>query len=297
MTDYEEYDRRPGRRRRKSHAFGWILFFILLAALLFLFMGSQPTKGDGLAGHSTILIAGTDAEGYRTDTIILLSVDKTSGDVSLLSIPRDTHVDAPYDVPKINSACGYGGGGKGGMEELMTQVTKLIGFRPDGYALIDLDAFVKIVDLMGGVDFDVPMDMHYYDPTQGLNINLSAGFQHLSGEEAIQLVRFRSGYAMADITRTEVQRDFVQAAMEQWFTAKNALKFPLLLGIVASGTETDLSIRNITWLGRGAMACDLGAITTDILPGAPQYIGSGSYYVADPGAVDSLMRERYNPNY
>lgn len=73
-------------------------------------------------------------------------------------------MDARYSVPKINSACGFAGGGKDGMEELMTQVSKLTGFMPDGYALVDLDAFVKIVDLMGGVDFNVPMDMRYSDP-------------------------------------------------------------------------------------------------------------------------------------
>lgn len=292
---YEREPRPPRRHRRRGHGVLSWLVLILAAALVYVCIGSQPKADpDNAAGHSTILIAGTDKDGYRTDTLMLLSIDKNDRALRLLSIPRDTHVDAPYSVPKINSACGYAGGGKAGMAELMTQVTKLVGFKPDGYALVDLDAFVKIVDLMGGVDFDVPMDMRYSDPSQGLEIKLSAGKQHLDGAEAIQLVRFRSGYAMADITRTSVQRDFVKAAFTQWANVKSVVKLPVLMGILRKNVTTDLSAANMMWLCRAILSCGVSNMTTDILPGTPAYIGRGSYYVADPDAVAALMAN-YNP--
>lgn len=301
MSDYESYERepRPNRRRRRHGSAGWIIFFIIAAAVAWLVVGKQPmskTSGAGAreSGKSTILIAGTDRDGYRTDTIMLLSIDKGERALRLLSIPRDTYVDAPYSVPKINSACGYAGGGRDGMYELMTQVTKLIGFEPDGYALVDLDAFVKIVDLMGGVDFDVPMDMQYYDPAQRLNINLMAGQQHLDGSQAIQLVRFRSGYAMADITRTSVQRDFVKAAFTQWASVKNAVKLPVLINIVRQNVTTDLSLGNMMWLGRAVLSCGVSDMATDILPGKPGYIGGGSYYLSNPDKTAELMQS-YSP--
>ena len=307
MDDYEELDQgeleprpRRRRRRRRSGRGVRIIVLLLLAAAVWFVWGKQPvrdTDGAGTreAGRCTILIAGTDKEGYRTDTIMLLSLDARGGEARLLSIPRDTHVDAPYSVPKINSACGYAGGGKDGMEELMTQVKGLLGFMPDGYALVDLDAFVKIVDLMGGVDFDVPMDMHYSDPSQGLDIELSAGQQHLDGSQAIQLVRFRSGYAMADITRTQVQRDFVKAALTQWVSLKNVLKLPVLVNIMRENVTTDLSVRNMFWIGRTLLRCGVGDMQTDILPGSAKYIGRGSYYVADPDGVAALMKASYSP--
>ena len=84
------------------------------------------------------------------------------------------------------------------------------------YAMVNFDVFARVVDLFGGVDFDVPVDMDYEDPYQDLYIHLKAGEQHLNGEEALQVMRFRSGYAMADLERVNVQRNFVQAAMDQW---------------------------------------------------------------------------------
>ena len=299
--DRSELEPRPrkGRRRSSGRAVRVILL-LLLAAVIWFVCGAQPVRattgaGARASGRCTVLIAGTDRDGYRTDTIMLLSLDSKGREARLLSRPRDTHVDAPYSVPKINSACGYAGGGKAGMEELMTQVKALVGFMPDGYALVDLDAFVKIVDMMGGVDFNVPVNMHYSDPSQGLEINLSAGEQHLDGAQAIQLVRFRSGYAQADITRTQVQRDFVKAAFSQWASLKNIVKLPQLAKLVHDNVTTDLSLRNILWLGRTLLRCGVSNLQTDILPGSAKYIGRGSYYVADAAAVSSLMNSSYSP--
>ena len=156
-------------------------------------IGDGKTLGVRKDGVSTILLAGTDADGTRTDTIMLLNVDSVANTANLVSIPRDTFVSGGYNVPKINSAYGWAGKGEDGMQELMDRVTETIGFTPDGYLLVDLDSFVDLVDLMGGVKFDVPMDMRYSDPAQNLTIDLTAGMQKLDGQQAMGLVRFRHG--------------------------------------------------------------------------------------------------------
>lgn len=125
---------------------------------------------------------GTDEGGYRTDTMMLFSVNRATGSMSLVSIPRDTLIYCEYSVPKINSAYGWASGGEAGMEQLLMRVGEIIGFQPDGYVLVDLSVFEQLVDTMGGVTFNVPVDMHYSDPSQNLTIDLSAGEQHLSGE-------------------------------------------------------------------------------------------------------------------
>ena len=157
---------------------------------------AEETLGARRDGCSTILLAGTDKSGDRTDTVMLLSVDRSAKRLTLLSIPRDTKVNSTYTPHKINIAYGVNGKDQEGMEALMDYVTELVGFRPDGYVLIDLDVFVDLVDKMGGVKFDVPCDMDYSDPAQDLTIDLKAGMQRLNGEQAMGLVRFRSGYAM-----------------------------------------------------------------------------------------------------
>ena len=242
-----------------------------------------------------MLLAGTDADGTRTDTMVLLHVNGEDGAISLISLPRDTYVSGGYSVPKLNSAYGAGGGGADGMEELLGQVQNLIGYRPDGYMLVELDGFRKIVNAIGGVEFDVPMDMHYSDPVQDLEIDLRAGRQRLDGEKAMELVRFRSGYAEADLARVRVQRDFLKAALQQTVSVKNVVKAPAVLSIVLANTTTDLDAANLAWLAKTALVCDKENVAMETLPGAPRMISGGSYYVVDAAAAAALLNECCNP--
>lgn len=276
-----------------------VLALVLVGTAALFVLAKQPVGEQTLAarkeGCSTILIAGTDADGYRTDTMMLLSIDRSAGTVGLVSIPRDTLVYCEYSVPKINSAYGWAGGGEDGMQELMQRVGEIIGFRPDGYVLIDLDGFEELVDRMGGVEFNVPMDMRYSDPTQGLEIDLKAGTQKLSGAEAMQLVRYRSGYAQADLDRVTVQREFVKAALGQWLTPGKLWKLPGALRLLEEKTQTDLSKQNLLWLAESAALCDLEGVRMQTLPGTAAYIGGGAYYVLDPAGVAETVNTCCNP--
>ena len=90
-----------------------------------------------------------------------------------------------------------------GMDRMLEGIRDLLGFDVDVYAAVDLEAFVELINAIGGVDYDVPVDMHYTDPAQGLVIDLDAGPQHLTGEQAVGVMRFRSGYVTADIGRID----------------------------------------------------------------------------------------------
>ena len=311
--EYEEYEEEPPARREKPSGKSprktrtkrrrWgrrIIRWLLLAAVVALLLGQPPGWSwldlERPIGRSSILLAGTDEEGYRTDTIMLLSLDGRGRTARLLSIPRDTYVNAPYSLPKINSACGAAGGGAAGMEELVSQVEGLLGFRPDGYVMVDIDACVEIVDIMGGVDFNVPMDMDYEDFVQGLYIHLKAGEQHLNGEQAIQLVRFRSGYATADIGRTQVQREFIQACAAQWLRPASLTKIPELVEVFQEKVTTDLSLRNLLWLGRVLLLCRPQEMVMEVLPGYPSTINGISYYMPDTAALGEMVRNGYDPS-
>lgn len=285
------------KRRRKGGFLRFLVTVVLLAIIAVVLVGKAPVRNpdnlDRISGRSTILLCGTDEDGTRTDTILLLTLDRSEGGIRLLSIPRDTYAPAYY-VPKINSAYGAVGGGEKGMEQLMEQVKNVVGFMPDAYALVDLTAFVEAVDLLGGLDFDVPMDMDYDDPTQELYIHLQAGEQHLTGEQLMWVVRFRSGYANADIGRTEVQRAVVKAAMKQWMRPQTLAALPGLWKIYQENLTTDLSARNLVWVARVLLKGVGGDIEANVLPGYATMVGDASVYMIDTYAASAILPD-YSP--
>ena len=297
----------PPARRKKKRGFFCILLRILAALLALLILAGiasvlfakmpetdQPigVRKDGVC---TVLLCGTDEEGTRTDTMLLLYLDRNGRKVRLLSLPRDTMVNRDNPVPKLNGAYGANGMGEKGMNVLMDYVKDLVGYRPDGYVLISLDCFEDLVDAMGGVVFDVPMDMSYNDPTQDLYIDLKAGTQKLSGKEAMWLVRFRSGYAMADLERVKVQRDFLSAAVSQRKSLTKLPRAPYAAVLLMKNTETDLSYRSLCWVVLTLARGSSGGTESDTLPGEPAWVNGGAYYVEDRAKAAELINEKYNP--
>ncbi len=297
-----EETRRAPEKKKKKHGFLKFLLILLLLlglAVAALWLFARAPEADALAGRrdgcSAILLAGTDVEGVRTDTMMLLYLDAEADKMSLLSIPRDTYTSMDTAVPKLNGVYGIAGGGREGMERLLDYTSECIGYRPDGYVLIDLDCFESLVNLMGGVRFDVPMDMSYEDPAQDLYIDLKAGEQKLNGKEAMWVVRFRSGYAAADLQRVQVQRDFIRAAMDQWLTLGNLWKAPAAATLLTANTTTNLSLGELAWIAKTARSIGAEKMQTDTLPGEGAYVGDGSYYVLWPETTARLINESYNP--
>lgn len=246
-------------------------------------------------GFYNILIAGTDDDGTRTDTIMIARMDVKSHTVALLSIPRDTVITGNYTVPKINSV--YGGAGKGekGMEALKNKLAQLLGFEVDGYALVNLSAFIELVDLVGGVDVEVPMTMHYDDPTQDLHIHLEAGMQHLDGEQAMQLVRFRKGYATQDIQRTKTQQLFLQALANKCLKEVSLAKIGGMATIFMENVLTDLSIGNIAYFGQELLKCDFDNMFTYTLEGESVMLRDASCYAIYLNKTLEVVNEYFNP--
>ena len=172
-----EEPKKKKKQKKKRHILRNIVLTLLLLALLTLaavifLLPSQPVALSGMGqrrdGVSTILLAGTDAGGARTDALILLTLDQEKDRATLVSIPRDTLVNTNWSVKKINAAYS-----RGGIDGLKKEISKIMGFVPDSYAVINLQAFEELVDAIGGVYYDVPVDMHYDDPTQDLSIHVN----------------------------------------------------------------------------------------------------------------------------
>ena len=170
---------------------------------------------DKGTGKINILLLGVDKDGLRTDTMILACYDLDANTVKLLSIPRDTRMYIGNKYQKINAAHAISEKGKiKGVQGSIEAVTRLTAIPINYYVEFSFDAFKHTIDALGGIDFDIPQNMNYEDPTQNLYIHLKKGFQHLDGDKAEQFVRFRS-YPMGDIGRVEAQQAFIKALAEQ----------------------------------------------------------------------------------
>lgn len=253
-------------------------------------VGSKTRKED----CHTFLLMGMDDGNGNTDTIMAVTFDVKGKHVSVVSVPRDTLVNVPRTVKKINAAYSAGG-----IEEVQREVSSILGFPVDHYITVNLRGFKALVDAVGGVDFEVPINMNYDDPTQNLHIHLSKGMQHLDGTKALQLVRFRSGYANADIGRINTQQKFLKALAKKLVSWDSVGKINEFVEIFAKNVKTDLSVGNLAYFGLAALELDMSSgIEMNTLPGdgTVTYKGIPYYYELYPQKVlDIINQSGLNP--
>ena len=269
------------------------------------YTGDMPTvSGERKEGVYTFLLVGTDMGDGNTDTIMVATYDTKNQNVSIMSIPRDTMINASWDIKKINSVYSRYSDGIGALK---TQISRLVGFTPDFYVKVELSMFVELVDLVGGVEFYVPQDMNYDDDWQDLHIHLEEGLQVLDGESAMELVRFRR-YAEGDIKRVQVQQDFMKALIQECLSLEHWGKIKAYIDLAMENVETDLDFGSIVWFAAQALglngggALDMDNVYTCTLPA--NYYASAwsratglkqSYVTIYPNQVVELVNERFNP--
>ena len=216
----------------------------------------EQLKSNRKEGVYTILLVGNDDGQGNTDTILVGKIDTVNHQMDFVTIPRDTLINMPWPVRKIN--CVYWGSrydNGDGITALKTQISRLTGFEPDCYVVVDLNVFIDAVDLIGGVYFDVPIDMNYEMPAQNLSIHLKKGYQLLDGEQAMGCVRFRKGYPNGDLGRIETQHKFLKACASQFLDKGNIPHMPELLKLLADNLDTDLSAANMAFFAEEFLKC------------------------------------------
>lgn len=231
-------------------------------------------------GVYTILLVGEDLWTGHTDTILVGKIDTNEHTMNFVSIPRDTLLNMDGDMRKINAIYYQAEQlGNDGMAALKNRVKQLIGFEVDCYAKIDLNAFIEVVDAVGGVDVYLDEPLFYDDIWQDMYIDVPAGESHLNGKEAMALVRYRAGYASADIGRIDVQHKFLKDCIKQFITLGNIPNVGKVLDILSDSLDTDLSKANIAFFIRQALMCKSDNINFYTMPNAPKTIGGYSYAV------------------
>ena len=258
---------------------------------------ARPLSSEERKEHFyTVLMAGLDDENGGSDTNLLMALDAENGTINVVSLPRDTLLNVSWSVKKLNNAYHHGG-----ISQTRTEVSRLLGIPVDYYVTVDLRAFVELVDAIDGVDFDIPVDMDYDDPEQDLHIHFKKGPRHLTGQQALEVVRWRqnndgTGYATADIGRIGTQQAFLTAVAKQTLQVSNLDKIPEMAEIFSTRVETDLKLANLIWIGEQALSMGSDSIAFHTLPGdGAGYYKGGSYYVLDPEGVLELIDTYFNP--
>lgn len=238
-----------------------------------------------------------------SDTIIVCSYDPKTQEASMLSIPRDTFIgDSKYNVSaydKINSL--YNNGQD--PQKTIDAVNELTGLDIKYYILIDTKALVEFVDEIGGIEFDVPIDMKYDDSSQNLHIDLKEGLQKLNGEQVEQLVRFRHNadgstysydYGMEDFGRMKTQREVIKTIAKQTIQLKNVKEIGNLIDIVKKYVKTNMDLEILKDYIPYAVNMNIDNIRAEQLPGESKYIGGISFFLHDEDETKVIVDELFN---
>ncbi|MCW1969972.1 MAG: LCP family protein [Anaerolineae bacterium] len=240
-----------------------------------------PKAWDGKE-RINILLMGIDQRqgeverGYRTDTMILITIDPVSGQAGMLSIPRDLWVPIPgYGNNRINLANYYGDADDypgGGAALAKKTVEQLIGVRVHHAVRVNFTAFENFIDRIGGVTVDVPEDI--YDPKYPTNnygievFSIKKGKQTLDGTTALKYARTRNT-KFGDFDRAKRQQQVILAAQEKLKDVRVAMSLfaagPDLLADLSASIKTDMPLSMIQQLGRLGMTIDRANIKSAVI--------------------------------
>lgn len=260
--------------------------------------------------RTNFLAVGVDQNELLTDFMMVGSFISTTGEINIMSVPRDTYISFEGDdltnlrainrgapsYMKANSIYPYTY--TDGIATLQGAIEDLLNIKIDYYVKIDLQALVDIVDEVGGIYFDVPSGgLKYSDPTQNLYINIPGGYQLLNGTQAEGLVRFRSGYANADLGRVEVQQEFIIEFITQIMNKETIMQNigGLLLNFIKY-VETDFSTSDLPKYLSSIPNIDINNINNATMPGYSGRIDDLSYYITDKEATKEIIDKFFYGN-
>lgn len=298
-----------------------LLLILLIAAIIggIIFAIKVKENGGGTAGVIGAVV-GNDSETLAklpkiycvllgqsqnlTDTIMLASYDPKTQEASLLTIPRDTFIGKSKSTAtandKINALCQYKY-----PERTVAAVSKITGIDVVNYCLIDTKALVEMVDLIGGVYFDVPMDMDYEDETQNLYIHAKAGYQLLDGKTAEGVLRFRHNqngttypeeYGQEDLGRSRTQRAFLTELAKQTLKPQNILKIGGFIDIFYKNVKTNMNISDLKDYLPYMVKYNAENLKSGIIPGSSELCNIVSVYIHDKSGTEKLVNELFGDN-
>ncbi|KAB8330946.1 LytR family transcriptional regulator [Scytonema tolypothrichoides VB-61278] len=227
-----------------------------------------------------------------SDVMLLLRFHPEKKTITMLSIPRDTRVPIEgHGTRKINVA-----NVQGGLALSTKTVSQLLGgVGIDRYVRINVLGVSKLIDALGGVTVDVPKDMKYQDHSQHLYINLKAGKQHLNGDKALQLLRYRHD-GLGDIGRVQRQQMVMRSLMEQTLNPNIIGRFPEIIKVIQAHIDTNLTVEELMTLAGFGMQNKDSNVEMLTVPGRYSQKGEldASYWIPDSDRIAAMMTQNFD---
>lgn len=322
----EHKDKEIKNKSKKKKKWKIVLLVILLVLAVFIGIFAYKTykNGGGLSGilatamghdentrknlkEIRVLVLGisTDIDSELTDTIMVASYNPNTQKANLLSIPRDTYIgkysSKATATQKINALYNI----NKNPQKTLEAVNEITGLDIEYYVVVRTEALIKLVDAIGGVEFNVPIDMKYDDPTQDLHINLQAGTQMINGEKAEHLLRFRHNnngtsysleYGDNDFGRMRTQRDFISATLKQTLKPSNIFKVGEIVEIAHENVDTNIQLSYIKDYIPYAVEFNTEDLQTAVLPGTTPDLkdtNNVSIFVVDKTETKKLIQDMF----
>lgn len=281
----------------------------LSSALLATLLGESSETIKNLQPIQVLIMGISGVDDYKlADTIMVASYNPKTQEASIMSIPRDTYVGKKdrktatqnyIASNKINTV--FRSGTR--IPDALDRINELTGLNLENYVIIDTKALIKLVDAIGGVTFNVPIDMYYTDDTdQNLYIDLKAGEQLIDGAKAEQLLRFRhnndgstypSSYGQQDLGRMRTQREFIIATLKQTLKIQNIFKLKQIIDIMNENVTTNMDLTGLKSYVSVAVEFNPDNIKTDMVPGTTEMCNGVSIYVANKKKTQELVKELF----
>lgn len=269
----------------------FLMFVVLFSAIILVINFFRKDSTTNLAGNDDeflFLLAGVDSTGEetgtRSDTLMLIKANTDKKTLDLISIPRDTMVDINGSTEKINAAHSYGG-----IDLTMQTVRDFMGINLTYYVVIPFEAVVEGIDSIGGIDINV-------DSQVAEAMDISPGLHHFKGQEALNYVRFRKGYANADLGRISTQQNFIMQFVEEMTKAKNVPKLPIAFLAMQDKIKTNINTAKLTKLAMAFRGMDKSNINQVRLDGHEVDYDGISYFEVYDESINEI-RSSYLKNY
>jgi LCP family protein required for cell wall assembly len=257
-----------------------ILIPITVGLIVELQLNDQQT-----GGKINILLLGRDAQNPiysgNTDSITILSIDKKTKKVALLSIPRDSKVNIPgHGMDKINAAYG-----DGGINLTVTTIENFLNIHIDYYVVIDFEEFKSIVDTLGGINVNVEPQIAAYRPELG-----QAGVKKLNGDQTLLYARFRQDNE-GDIGRVHRHQKIIAEIVKESLEPSNLPKLPSILNQLRENTHTNVPIYDSVMLGKLLMDFDINNAPVEMITGKSQRVNGIYYLIPDRADAEKKVVE------
>lgn len=254
---------------------------------------SEPTASSKKPSYNFLLLGKDDAADL-CDVIIIVSYDTQTQKIETLQIPRDTYASyTSASYRKLNGATHA----LGSAEKFAKFIENSLGIPIDFCISVGLSTIEKAVDMLGGVEVEIGEDMVYDDPYQELSINLSAGKHLLSGREATQFLRYRSGYVRGDIARLDAQKIFLAAFVRKLLTESDAHDLAGTALSLLGEIETDISTSECLYFISQLPNIKMENIALMTMPGEAVQSESGAwYYIINREEAYATVKKYFSPS-